>query len=1445
MQRRIAGAFVLSVALVATFGSAAHAAEPTVPGISEIHYDNVGADTGEAIEIEAPVGFDLTGWQVVLYNGNGGAVYNTRTLSGAVPAAGVVVATYPTDGIQNGSPDGIALVRPDATVAEFLSYEGGMTGVGGPANGQAATDIGVAETTSTPLGQSLQKIDGTWRAPAASSFGARNSGGDPDPDPDPVGCDVALTHTIAQVQGTGDASPLVDSQVTVEGIVTADHRVGGYNGVYVQTAGSGDRAAQAGVASDGVFVFLTADTANHRTLAIGDRVRVSGAVSEFFGLTEISIDARTDVQVCESGAPVPAPVALELPANDAVRESVESMRVAPVGAYTVSEVFNTNRFGEVVLAAGDEVARIPNDLHRPGTPEAQAVAADNALRRILVDDGKTTNLSTAGLLPPYVYPDAPLRVGDSVDAFGPSVLSYGFDEWRLQPIAPIDATTAPPARTSFKVTNPRTPAPAAVGGNLKVAAFNVLNYFVHFGGEARGAANPAELAEQEAKIVSAIGALDADVVALQEIENSVRFEPADPQQALVRLVAALNTAEGAGTYDYVRSPANLPAAEQQDFITTAIIFKPAAAQPVGASRTINDETVWFNAREPIAQTFTAGGATFTVVANHLKSKSGTGTGDNADTGQGAFTGDRVRQAQSLAAFVEQLKTDSGSDDVLMLGDFNSYTFEDPMQVLYDAGYDDLNDTGKNSYVFGGEAGSLDHAVASPSLAARVSGVDVWESNSHESFAFEYDGHPAFFRPDPYRASDHNPIVVGLNTAPASVDLQLLTINDFHGRLESPGNAPDGRPIGGAAQLGGLVDQLRAENPNTLFVAAGDNIGASTFISAIDQDNPTIDALNLMGLDASSVGNHEFDKGMADLTDRVIPRADFPYLGANVYRGDERALPAYAVQTVGGVRVGVIGVVTEQTGSLVSPDGIAGITFRSPVPEAEAVAAELKDGNEANGEADVVVLVAHEGADPANIATPEALAADPVFGEFVDASADIDVIVSGHTHQPYAFMMPVPGSDKLRPVLEAQEYGRKLGKVNLTISPEGEVTDAGVGLLDVVGAPIDPEIAALVATAKANADVLGQRPLGSITADIKRAVTATGTEDRGKESVLGNFIADVQLAGTSDPGRGGAQIAFMNAGGLRADLLYAPDGVVTYSEAFLVQPFANDVVTKTYTGAQIKAALEQMWQPAGASRPVLWLGVSDGFTFTYLPDNAQGSRITSMSFNGTPINPTGTYRVTVNSFLASGGDNFAALAGGTDRVTTGDNDLTMLTDYIGSNSPVTADTAPRSSVGQPGPTCTTTITGRHAGPLTVSTGLTCVDNATVGGPVTVRAGASLIVTGGSIAGPVTATSAGQISISGTAVSGPVTVTGATGAVLVEDGRVGGPVTISNGTGGVRVDSVTADGPVTLRNNTGGEAVVVAANTIAGSLSCSGNDPAPVDEDRQNTVRGPASGQCARL
>ncbi|WP_239082268.1 ExeM/NucH family extracellular endonuclease [Actinoplanes teichomyceticus] len=1285
---RALGAAALATALGLGFSGPAFAAEAQIPFISEIHYDNVGADSGEAIEIQAPAGLDLTGWKVVLYNYTGGATYDTRTLNGTVPAAGVVVETFATDGLQNGPQDGVALVKPDGTVVEFLSYEGTLTAVNGPAAGRTSTDIGVSETNSTPAGTSLQKIDGVWTASAPSSFGAVNKVVTDQPGNPGAGCTTTPTRTIAEVQGPGAASPLAGSKVTVEGVVTAVHTTGGFNGFYIQTAGSGgNRTVAEGVPSDAIFVFGSA--ANLPTVSIGDQVRVTGTVTEFNGLTELSLGARADTEVCATGVTVPAAVPLSLPAGDAVRESVEGMLVAPAGRYTVSDVYSLNNYGQLVLNAGDSVAKVPTDVARPGSPEAVARKSANRAGRILLDDGRTANLSTSNTTPPYVSKDEPVRAGDTVASFGPLVLDYAYGDWLLEPTTPVTADTPAANRTTFTAANPRTAQPADVGGDIRVASFNVLNYFVHFGGEARGATDAAALAKQQAKIVSAITSLDADVVALMEIENSVRFEANDPQLALKTLVGALNDKDGAGTWDYVRTPAGLPGPAEQDYITTAIIFKPGKVTPKGGARSLNDETVWSNAREPIAQTFTAGSIDFTVVANHLKSKgaSVTPTGDNVDTGdgQGSYNGDRVRQAKSLVDFVKGVEAQSGTDKVILLGDFNAYTQEDPMQVLYDAGYTDVHTTkapGKSSYVFGGESGSLDHALTTPSLTERVTGVDIWNINSVESYAYQYNGYAPFYSATPYRASDHDPVVIGLDTgAKAPVNLQLLNINDFHGRLEAPATDAQKNPIGGAAQLVGMVDKLRAENPNTIWSSAGDNIGASTFVSAIDNDNPTLAALNAGGLAVSAVGNHEFDKGFADLTGRVDEKADFPYLGANVYADGKRALPAYEVETVGGVKVGYIGVVTEQTASLVSPDGIKGVEFHDPVAEANKVAAELSDGDASNGEADVLVLLAHEGAATENIASAEALRKDPVFGPFTEVSADIDVIFSGHTHQPYAFELPVPGTDRTRPVIQAEDYGVKLGRANLTYDPATKsVTDASAELLEVKGYPENTAVAGIVTTAKATATELGKRELGKITAEIKRAY-GNGAEDRGAESVMGNFIADVQLDQTSDAGRGGAQIAFMNPGGLRADLAYGADGTVTYSQAFAVQPFANDVVTKTLTGAQIKQALEQQWQPAGASRPVLHLGSSRGFTYSYDAAQPQGSRIiaSSMKLNGVTIDPAASYRVTMNSFLASGGDNFAALgANNSSRTTTGDNDLTMLVNYFAKYKTVTADPVFRST-----------------------------------------------------------------------------------------------------------------------------------------------------------------------
>lgn len=530
------------------------------------------------------------------------------------------------------------------------------------------------------------------------------------------------------------------------------------------------------------------------------------------------------------------------------------------------------------------------------------------------------------------------------------------------------------------------------------------------------------------------------------------------------------------------------------------------------------------------------------------------------------------------------------------------------------------------------------------------------------------------------------VVLGIAPTPAqaaTTEVQILGFNDFHGRLEAPTAG-----VGGAAQMAGMIKQLRAANANTLLVSAGDSIGASPFVSLVQKDEPTIDFLKTIGVDASSIGNHELDRGFDDLNDRVIPRAGFPYLAANVYRGAEPApgrLEESTVLTVGGVRIGVVGAVTVETPSLVSPAGIRGLEFKDPTTEANRVAAKLR----ADGAVDAVVLLVHEGSEASGTdATACASVADPKtpFGKIVTgASADINVIISGHTHVPYNCSYDVPKLGHKRPVLQTGRYGDALDQVRLTIT-DGRVTAAEGAVLPITGYPADPAVAKLVADAKAAADVQGKVTIGEITADIKRAVTAEGVEDRGNESTLGNFIADAQLEATRATNRGGAQIALMNPGGLRADFVKRADGTVTFADAATVQPFANDVMTRSYTGKEIKAALEQQWQPAGASRPFLHLGISKGFSYVYDPNASAGNRVIAdrIFLNGTVIDPNGTYRVTVNSFLASGGDNFGALAGGDDQFASGDNDLTVLVDYFKAKSPVTADTVERAyTVGQPG------------------------------------------------------------------------------------------------------------------------------------------------------------------
>jgi 5'-nucleotidase len=528
-----------------------------------------------------------------------------------------------------------------------------------------------------------------------------------------------------------------------------------------------------------------------------------------------------------------------------------------------------------------------------------------------------------------------------------------------------------------------------------------------------------------------------------------------------------------------------------------------------------------------------------------------------------------------------------------------------------------------------------------------------------------------------------PVLVLTPTTPVQaadpVQVQVIGTNDFHGRLLSD------RDIPGAAKYAGAVEALRAQNPNTIFAAAGDLIGATTFESFINKDKPTIDVFNAMGLDVSAVGNHELDQGYDDLVNRVMaPESEsnphggaaWQYIAANIEESGEDKIAESWTTEVGGVTVGFVGAVTEDLPSLVSPDGIAGLTVTDIVDATNAEAAALTAAG-----ADVVVMLVHEGAPDTDCVDP----ADSAWGQIVNGvSADVDAIVSGHTHLSYSCQAPVPGSTRTRPVVSAGQYGAFLNRLTFTVEPDSGtilgVTNDNLNINTGTYDP-DPEVAAIVEEAKQAAEVPGAVELGKITAPFKRAAPlAAGAENnRGAESTLGNFVAEVQRWATRSEERGAAQIGFMNPGGLREDLFdTAGDGFpesVTYKEAAAVQPFANTLVNLRMTGAQIKTVLEQQWQRDGAgkipSRPFLRLGTSEGFEFTYDPARPEGDRITGMYLHGKLLDLGASYSVTANSFLAAGGDNFRGFAAATQKRDTGVSDLQAMVDYMAAFASKTA------------------------------------------------------------------------------------------------------------------------------------------------------------------------------
>jgi 5'-nucleotidase len=515
---------------------------------------------------------------------------------------------------------------------------------------------------------------------------------------------------------------------------------------------------------------------------------------------------------------------------------------------------------------------------------------------------------------------------------------------------------------------------------------------------------------------------------------------------------------------------------------------------------------------------------------------------------------------------------------------------------------------------------------------------------------------------------------------AAVDVRILAINDFHGNLRpAPGGIriPDPAdpaktiavPAGGAEHMATLIKQLRAGQKNTVFVAAGDLIGASPFLSAMFHDEPSIESLSMMGLAISAVGNHEFDEGAAELlrmqnggchpTDGCqgphrFEGAKFHYLAASTIetRTGKTILPSYEIRTFDGIPVAFIGLTLKGTAGIVSPAGIAGLQFNDEAETVNALVPELR----ARGVEAIVVLI-HEGGFPTGSYNECPGISGPIVDIVKKFDKAVDVVISGHTHR--AYICDIDG----RLVTSADKYGTLVTTIDLKLDPvTRDVASAKAGNTIVADslAKAPEQTALLEAYDKLAAPIAG-RPAGSITETLSRTPNDAG------ESALGDIIADAQLAATRTEARGGAVIAFTNPGGVRTDISGKEAGAVTYADVFASQPFRNQLVTLTLTGAQIKLMLEQQW--LDPKRPRI-LQVSRGFSYAWDGAKPYGDRVMAerMALNGQPIDPATRYRVTVNNYLAAGGDGFTVLTEAA-APQVGIYDVDALYAYLQANSPL--------------------------------------------------------------------------------------------------------------------------------------------------------------------------------
>lgn len=679
-----------------------------------------------------------------------------------------IVATCPAGSLAAGASGSVALSASDADSRVNAASLGTNTPAGftlgtltaATADGDAAT-VALNVAGSVAAGNYAVVVNfGNDEAQSASCT---------------VNVSISGTTPIHAIQGNGATSPLVGQNVTTQGVVTKVTN----SGFFMQDeVPDSDEST-----SEGIFVYTGAAP----TVLAGHRVRVAATVTEFAvgtgpdavanPLTELTSPAVT---VLATGIAI-APTTIAFPeAVDGDLERYEGMLVHIDGPLTVAQNYFLGRYGQLTVAAGGRLEK-PTNRHPAGSPEAIAMAAENARRSILLDDGSSLQNPNPT---PYLAADNTIRAGDTISGLT-GVIDYGLatssasglGSYRIQPtVAPVIART-----------NPRPAPPAANDSNIRVASFNVLNYFTTFtngqtasgqsgqgctlGGatsaaNCRGADNASEFARQQAKIVGALKALNADVVGLMEIQNNGVV-------AVQNLANALNAAYGSNVYSIV---SNLNGGTGDDAIRVAMIYKASALTPVGPAVSDNDP---IHNRPPLAQTFAAAnGERFSVVVNHFKSKSScpaSGADTDQKDGQGCWNARRVEQAQALRGFIQTLQTGSGDNDVIVIGDLNAYGKEDPVLDFTANGYVDQVARFDNfgySYVFDGEAGYLDHALATPSLSAQITGAAHWRINADEPSIIDYNTEfkqplcatcgPDYYTGTPYRSSDHDPVVIGLN-----------------------------------------------------------------------------------------------------------------------------------------------------------------------------------------------------------------------------------------------------------------------------------------------------------------------------------------------------------------------------------------------------------------------------------------------------------------------------------------------------------------------------------------------------------------------------------------------------------------------------------------------------------------------------------------------------------